>query len=78
MLAPLPSDDLHGERTTMPNGGVSRPISMATMLTMPNQIGSKPSLTITGYMIGMVSSRIDTESMIMPSSRNTSDERQLR
>jgi len=39
ILAERPSDDFIAN-TTMPNGGVSRPISMAMMLTMPNQIGS--------------------------------------
>jgi len=37
-VAASPSEDFIA-KTTIPNGGVSRPISIAMMLTMPNQIG---------------------------------------
>ena len=41
------------------------------MATMPNQYRSKPSLSTTVYMIGIVNSRMDVESMIQPRIKNT-------
>ena len=50
---------------------MSSPISMATIETMANQIGSYPSFTATGCMMGIVRRMIETESMMQPSIRNT-------
>ena len=49
-----------------PTGGVTSAVSTNKIIMMPNQIGSKPSLNITGAMIGMVVIIIDKVSMKQP------------
>ena len=50
----------------MPTGGLIRPISTTMTMTMPNQIGSKPSPTTSGKKIGTVSRIIDSSSKNVP------------
>ena len=52
--------------TTIPNGGVSKPISTATTETIPNQMMSYWSVCTTGIIKGMDTSRIEEESRIAP------------
>lgn len=53
-------------KMTMPKGGVMMPISIANTVTTPNQIRLKPNESTTGAMMGMVMSRIEVESRIVP------------
>src|SRR5882762_8326818 len=50
-----------------PTGGVIIPTSAVTILMTPNQIGSKPSVLISGSTIGTVRTRIAIWSMNEPS-----------
>ena len=52
--------------TEMPNGGVSRPISTANTVTMPNQIRSTCIDETTGSISGTKMSMIDEESRMVP------------
>ena len=53
-------------KQAMPRGGVSRPISTAMMVTMPNQIKSTSNAFITGRMSGTMMKMMDGESRIVP------------
>jgi hypothetical protein len=55
--------------TFMPTGGVIKPISMHIVNTTPYQIGSNPSVTTTGYMMGTVNRVIPTDSIMHPKTR---------
>ena len=53
--------------TDRPNGGVSSPISTATTVTTPNQIRFRPSCSAIGSISGSMMSRMEDESMMVPS-----------
>src|SRR3982074_2722238 len=55
--------------TFMPTGGWIRPSSTVMTMTMPNQIGSKPSDVTTGNTIGTVRITIAIASIRQPSTR---------
>ena len=52
--------------TSMPNGGVSKPVSMASMPSIAKASGSIPNAAATGANTGTVSRMIEIESISMP------------
>src|SRR2546422_5072863 len=59
-------------KRSIPNGGVIKPSSMLTTVTMANHIGSNPIDFTTGKKRGTVMSMMETESMKQPMTRITS------
>ncbi len=58
--------------TLSPNGGVSKPISIAIVVMMPNQTRFAPSAVETGNASGSMISMIDVESSSVPSTSSSS------
>src|SRR5688572_16602968 len=58
--------------TSIPNGGVSSPASIASIPTMANASGSSPIATAIGTNTGTVISMIEIESMMQPSTNQIS------
>ena len=58
-------------KSSMPKGGVVRPIIMLMTMTTPKWTRSMPSALISGSTIGMKTSVIAIVSMNMPRARNT-------
>ena len=56
-------------KTEIPKGGVSKPISTAMTVTIPNCIRSIPRLWAMGAAIGTMISRIEVLSRIIPISK---------
>ena len=56
-------------KTDMPNGGVSKPISMATMVIMPNQIKLVPKPSNSGMTNGKSINMMDKESKKQPNTK---------
>src|SRR5690554_5271964 len=55
--------------TFRPTGGVIRPISHILTARMPNQVGSNPSATTVGNMMGRVMTNIEKASRNIPSGK---------
>ena len=54
------------KKTSIPTGGVTNPISINIISITPNQIGSNPSASMAGYMMGIVSMTQDMMSRNIP------------